>query len=57
MLAEHVFRSVPLWHWAGLQDRTLHNPVGEKVNGLGPVGIRLRSQRFPSIGDDGNFLR
>ena len=48
----HVFRSMPLWHLAGLQDQTLHNPVSKKV-------VQLRSQHCPNIGQhcDGNFLR
>ena len=56
MLAQHVFpqcASLALSGTAGSHSAGLTF----RVNGLGPVGTRLRSQRCPSSGGDGNFLR
>ncbi len=50
----YIFCSMPLWHWACLQDDTLHNPVLDIVSGY--CQITLSCQHCPCVSGDGNFV-
>ena len=51
----HISRSVSLLYWAGLQEAGSHCEQPSRLKSHGHA--RLRDQRCPSIGGDGDFLR